>query len=285
MACTIKEMSFQMNHTIRKIIEPLRSAGGRFFIPPKLSGGVNEDSIIYKAATLVSFDKIEGDYLEFGVFTGGSFIHAFKAMKKAFDNATIHDEWNTEEDCKDRKLLWNQLRFFAFDSFQGLPKLEGIDMLSKDFTQAKYQSSLETFTMNLQQKGIPLNKIVTIPGWFEETLNKTTIEENKIANAAIINIDCDLYQSTKVVLNFISSIMVDGSILIFDDWFSFKGNPSLGEQRAFYEWAEQMTDWTFTQFQKEGTYRNSFIANRKTVSDIPLDSQDKNKSTLLSNQK
>jgi O-methyltransferase len=256
-------MSFHINHTLRKIIEPLRTAGGRFFIPPKLSGGVNQDSIIYKAATLVAFDKIEGDYLEFGVFTGGSFIHAYKAMKKTFDNATTHDEWNTIEDCNDRKALWNQARFFAFDSFKGLPKLEGIDTLSKDFTQEKYRSSLEQFNMNLQQASIPSHKIVAIPGWFEETLNKTTIKEYKIANAAIINIDCDLYQSTKVVLNFISPIMVDGSILIFDDWFSFKGNPLLGEQRAFYEWAERMTDWTFTQFQKEGAYRNSFIANRK----------------------
>jgi hypothetical protein len=156
----------QINNTIRKILDPLRTLGGKFFIPPTYIGGVNQESIIYKAAMLVAFGKIEGDYLEFGVFTGGSFIHAYKAMKRAFDKATTIDEWNTTEDCQDRKSLWNQLRFFAFDPFQGLPKLEGIDVLSKDFTQAKYRSSLETFKMNIQQKGVPPNKVVAIPGWF-----------------------------------------------------------------------------------------------------------------------
>lgn len=80
--------------------------------------------------------------------------------------------------------------------------------------------------------------------------------------AAALHIDCDLYESTEVALSFVGPLLVDGTILIFDDWYCFKGNPDLGEQRAFKEWAEGQKKWRFTEYHKEGPWRNSFIANR-----------------------
>lgn len=84
-----------------------------------------------------------------------------------------------------------------------------------------------------------------------------------MTKAAIVNIDCDLYESARVVLRFIESLLTEGTVLIFDDWYTFRGNPNLGEQRAFREWTATLTDWIFTEYQKEGPWRNSFIANRR----------------------
>lgn len=39
------------------------------------------------------------------------------------------------------------------------------------------------------------------------------------------------------------------------------GNRELGEQRAFREWAPTRPHLRFTEFQKEGPWRNSFIVN------------------------
>lgn len=40
-------------------------------------------------------------------------------------------------------------------------------------------------------------------------------------------------------LEFVTDLLVDGTILIFDDWFLFRGRSDRGEQRAFAEWKER----------------------------------------------
>jgi hypothetical protein len=114
----------------------------------------------------------------------------------------------------------------------------------------------------ITSKGVPLNRVVVVSGWFGETLNESAIKTHKIKHAAIVNIDSDLYESAKLVLNFIRPLLVDGTIIIFDDWYNFRGNPYLGEQRAFKEWLDENPDLIATQYQKEGVFRNSFIMNR-----------------------
>ena len=119
------------------------------------------------------------------------------------------------------------------------------------------------FKKNISKSGLPLEKVVAVPGWFEETCVETTIQKYEMRKAAIIHIDCDLYSSTKSVLKFVEPLLVDGTILIFDDWFCFRGNPNLGEQKAFTEWAGTLADWNFVEYQKEGPWRNSFIASHQ----------------------
>ena len=61
-------------------------------------------------------------------------------------------------------------------------------------------------------------------------------------SVAIFHNDSDLYESTKDVLRWIDDLALPGSVLIFDDWYSFSGNPdpeNFGEQRAFAEWANR----------------------------------------------
>jgi hypothetical protein len=157
------------------------------------------------------------------------------------------------------------MRFFAFDSFHGLPKPGPLDSRSEDFVEGMYACTADEFLNNLRSHAVDTNKVVTVPGWFEDTCQEQTIISHRMKSAAIVLIDCDLYESARIVLKFIEPLLVDGTILIFDDWYCFRGNPSLGEQRAFREWTRDKSDWTFTEFQKEGPSRNSFIVNRKAV--------------------
>ncbi|MDE3180562.1 MAG: hypothetical protein KGM47_12995 [Acidobacteriota bacterium] len=122
---------------------------------------------------------------------------------------------------------------------------------------------MATFHGNLSAGGVDCSKVVAVPGWFEETCVESTIKKYNMTAAAFVHVDCDLYESAKVVLKFIEPLLIDGTILIFDDWFCFRGNPGLGEQRAFNEWARALPDWRFTEYQKEGPWRMSFIANRR----------------------
>ena len=53
--------------------------------------------------------------------------------------------------------------------------------------------------------------------------------------AVVIYVDCDLYDSTVTVLDFAKDLLQKGTIMVFDDWFCFYGDPDKGERTAFKE--------------------------------------------------
>lgn len=241
---------------LKSTLLPMRKAGGRFFGV----GTSQENTIIYKAAQLLSAELVEGDYLEFGVYRGGSFAHAFHTMRDVYRTRSV-DHIHSPEYHQRVLEIWNRMRFFAFDSFAGLPDPVGTDRESKDFTAARFAYDVSDFCKNLKASGVDLSKVVVVPGWFDDTCNDQTIQKHQIKAASVVHVDCDLYESTKVALKFVEPLLVDGTVVIFDDWYCFRGNPNLGEQRAFNEWAKGLTNWQFTEYQKEGPWRASFIAS------------------------
>lgn len=161
--------------------------------------------------------QVPGDYLEFGVYKGDTFIHANKFM-------SIH---------------FQDMRFFAFDSFQGLPKIEGIDVVqdySSHFHEHDFACSEEKFLANLVDAFVDLKKVNTVKGWFDEILRPENADKYGIKHISAVWIDCDLYESTVPVLNFITPYLSTGSVIIFDDWRCFRNHPDFGEQRATREW-------------------------------------------------
>ena len=86
-----------------------------------------------------------------------------------------------------------------------------------------------------------------------------------LGKAAIVMIDCDLYSSTKEVLKFITPLLVDGSILIFDDWYAYKGSPFKGERRATSEWLEINPHISLSAFSARGAHQRAFIVNFKDI--------------------
>jgi O-methyltransferase len=247
-----------MKQFLKSAIRPLRVAAGRFVVPAEPPTSM----IIFKAAELTSTEQVEGDYLEFGVFRGSTMIQAFNTIRTSYlDRSADRTHIHSAAFRDNVRSSWDAMRFFAFDSFQGLPALSGVDLQTRDFSEGKYACSQERFLARIAENGVDLSRVVTVPGWFEQTCQEDTIRRHNMKAAAIVHIDCDLYESTRVVLQFITPLLVDGTVLIFDDWFAFRGNPGLGEQRAFHEWTPSVPHLTFTQFQKEGPWRNSFIVN------------------------
>jgi len=247
-----------LSGALKDAVRPFRTALGRFIVPPEPP----TSTIIYKAAEIVSSEHIEGDYLEFGVFRGNTMIQAYHTIRRSYleraeDRTRIH---SPAARTRVRE-LWERMRFFGFDSFRGLPPLTGVDVHTHDFEEGKFACSEDEFLARARSNDVDLSKVVTVPGWFEHTCTEETIRRHAMKAAAFVHIDCDLYESTKVVLTFIEPLLVDGTVIIFDDWYSYRGNPALGEQRAFAEWTATLPHLAFTEYQKEGPWRNSFIVN------------------------
>jgi len=160
-----------------------------------------------------------GDYLEFGVFQGTTFGHAVRVMAPALP----------------------EMRFSAFDSFEGLPEPEGVDLqkgYSAGFHAGQFSCSEEQFLANLRQQKVSLERVRTVPGWFDQTLAPEAAPELGIAKAAAVWIDCDLYESTVPVLDFLTQRLSVGSVILFDDWRCFRNLPQFGQQKACAQWLE-----------------------------------------------
>jgi O-methyltransferase len=184
--------------------------------------------------------KIEGCYLEFGCAGGGSLVDAFNAANRY------------------RRL--NSMPFFVFDSFEGLPEPAGLDAgESLRYNKGDFACNLDRYRQNVSSRGVDLARVTCVPGWYSETLNEELKQTLLIKRAAVVWIDCDLYESTVPVLEFITHFIQDGTVVIFDDWFSFKGRLDRGEARAFKEWLAKNSSIQATQYHMVGRTMMSFI--------------------------
>jgi len=206
-----------------------------------------DEEVLEKAMRFVSHNKVDGDYLEFGVWKGRSFVRAYNIWKHLFFG----------------KGELKPMKFYAFDSFEGLPEIRAQEDQSGEFTKGQYFYSEEDFRKSVEGAGVDLNRVRIVKGWFDEILNDETKKKLPLKRAAIIFIDCDLYESTVPVLDFITDYVTDGTVLIFDDWFCFRGSPERGEQKAFLEWLKKNPQFKAVEYHKFNWRGNSFIINRK----------------------
>lgn len=251
-----------MKIIIRKAVDLVIS---KCITPSLQRQGLHTESLISKAARFAACEVVEGDYLEFGVYQGTSLISSFKAFQSAFNSRISQSAGADAEINRRRNDIWREIRFFAFDSFQGLPPLEEGDIGTQDFKEGMYACSIGSVKRNIAQANLPLDRFHFIEGWFSNTCTLETAKKYNIKKASVIWIDGDLYSSTRDVLNFIKHFLQDGTILIFDDWFSYRGSPKMGEQKAFYEWSESSeikNSFRFQEYQRESWKRISFIANK-----------------------
>lgn len=234
-----------MKSLLKKILFPLRRLATRFIIKEEFY-----PSPINLASTYVYFENIDGDYLEFGCYRGYSFINAYKFINNAP---------NLRSSFETKKLKMHKRKFYAFDSFEGLPKIEKIDTEHPRFVKGEYSCTEEEFIKNLKAEKINLNDVEIVSGFYENTLT-SELKRNKYLNkAAIVMIDCDLYSSTKIALDFVTDLVHNGTIIIFDDWLSYKGNNKKGEQRACNEWLETNKNIKLIPFARYSYTQMSFI--------------------------
>jgi Macrocin-O-methyltransferase (TylF) len=134
-------------------------------------------------------------YLEFGVFRGESMSYWSRLLRNP--NSHLH----------------------GFDSFEGLPGA---------FTLLFPKGHLTT---EGQMPHISDPRVKFFKGWFQDILPRYAAPPHEVL---IINIDSDLYSSAAYVLNFLSSLMMPGTYLYFDE-FADEDH----ELRAFEEFTEK----------------------------------------------
>lgn len=161
-------------------------------------------------------------YYEFGVGSGYTLINYVEALK-AF--------------CKDTGEDFYDYHIFLFDSFEGLPEKEDFRDTSPIYGKGSFAHSISEIKNLLIKAGVDLNRetVHFVKGYFKDTLKPNTQEQFKKYRPRIVTIDVDYYSSTKTVLDWLEPLLPSGTILYFDDIWSFHGNPEYGELAAINE--------------------------------------------------
>jgi O-methyltransferase len=159
-------------------------------------------------------EGLVGDYYEFGLFRGFTFLSAQRSCDELGLAAT---------------------RFWGFDSFQGLPAVEGIDKAEGEFFEGQFACGKREVIDNLSRHGMDWSRAELIEGFFSDSLTKELKRRLPFRPAGVVVLDCDLYSSTQEALVWMSDLLGATTVLLFDDWQSFGGAEDRGQPLAFRE--------------------------------------------------
>tara|TARA_B110000046_G_C12858816_1_gene340922 strand:- start:299 stop:808 length:510 start_codon:yes stop_codon:yes gene_type:complete len=151
------------------------------------------------------------------------------------------------------KLVWKHTQhlfnwhYIGFDSFEGLPAISRRDN-QQIWEKGKLKTEEDDFIDIVINSGMPRERLQTVKGFYDQTLTDQLADDLGPAKAAVIYIDCDLYASTIPILKFIRPFLQPGTIIVFDDWNCFIGDPEKGERKAWAEFLEANPNYKFEPF-------------------------------------
>lgn len=150
-------------------------------------------------------------YYEFGLFRGFSL-------------------WFAEQ--LSRTCAAPDFRFYGFDSFEGLPPSD----VDKDYySEGDFSASEEEVHKFLSNYGADFDRIRLFKGFFSKEYFAHLRLREDFLPVSICVIDVDIYESCVDVLDFIHPFLVEGSILIFDDYNDMGRSDEHGERLALRE--------------------------------------------------
>jgi len=193
----------------------------------------------------ITTSQIEGDYIEFGVYQGGTFVESWRqwfSYKKWVDKQLKSSEkWRNE--------AWNEYshnepKFYGIDSFSGIPKNNESDT---HFLEGTYSADRELVYNKCIKEGMDKDRFELVQSFYSDL----TIE-NLPKKASVIHIDSDIYQSAIEALRLCRSSIQQGTVVLFDDYNCFSASNNQGERRAIKEFSKE----SGIEFEPWFAYRN-----------------------------
>ena len=182
-------------------------------VEPYTATSLERVNALLQSVVYITENNIDGEIVECGVWKGGSCMAvAIKLMEL---------EQKTRE-------IW------LYDTFEGMTEptnhdieietgkkgkelLDGIDKNTDKYNMWAYAPK-EIVINNMKKTGYPTDNIKYIAGNVEKTL-----KERKPKKIALLRLDTDWYESTKAELEELYPHVVNGGIIIIDDYGHFEG--------------------------------------------------------------
>jgi len=187
----------------------------------------------------LDFNGIDGDYVEFGSYSGMTFRLAFDETRRR--NIKRH--------------MW------AFDSFQGLPHAASSLDNHPRWKEGSMAMGVDEFREICRKHSIPEDGYTIVEGFYAGTLAQMPAKALP-TNIALAYIDCDMYSSAKTVLEFLKPRLKHGMILAFDDYFCWSPKLISGERKAFLDVLAGNKKWDFVRYRNYSWGGLSFVVER-----------------------
>lgn len=211
---------------------------------------------VYKALTkAVAYcfvGSVAGDLAEFGTCSG----YSASLIAHVLDYYTQHLAEHEDRHGSGSRQL------HLFDSFQGFPKateqadLDAPHVASGAWGEGTAKGLSEAQLRQLCQHFLPEQRIQTYAGWYKDTLSDIAPD----TRFAFVHMDCDLYESTYQVLDYLlaNKHLSQGATLMFDNWFCNQASPEFCEQKAWRDICAQY-DIQYTDIGMYACVGNRFI--------------------------
>ncbi|NMC64073.1 MAG: hypothetical protein GYA55_12995 [SAR324 cluster bacterium] len=203
---------------------------------------VDREYFFHLAFTALNHNMIDGDYVEFGCASATTFAHAYKMSRKHY--MSCH--------------LW------AFDSFCGLPEPKTPKDQHPRWAKGLINMSEEDFHQTCKKNGIPRTEYTTVPGFYEDTLEKASPSQEP-TNICLAYIDSDYYSSAMSAIQFLLPRLKHGMLIAFDDYFCWSEKQLAGERLAVHEIFANHERWNLLPFLRYTWSGMSFLVEDKCL--------------------
>jgi|GEM_PF-664909 hypothetical protein len=181
---------------------------------------------LHRAWAYVHATQLPGDYYEFGVYRGASLIGSWLSQQYFRKWLARSNDLPFRREGSVAAFLRQHPVFHGFDTFSGMPdNCEGEDSLAA----GSFPTTRRLVERRCAIVGLKPPALHLVQGPFAETGGQTGTA------AAIVHIDCDLYASTVDALRAVAPCLVQGSVVLFDDYNLFRADNRCGERRALTE--------------------------------------------------
>lgn len=135
----------------------------------------------------------------------------------------------------------NNNKVYGFDSFDKMPGITAEDLGDYNKTNPlvgygsvghNISGGINTVHNLFKKAKLPMTNVKLIQGLFEKVMTPAVI--NELGNIAVLRLDGDWYNSTKVCLDRLYNSVIDGGVIIIDDYGHF-----IGAKRATDEFREK----------------------------------------------
>lgn len=166
---------------------------------------------LIEAVKYVEKNNIEGDIIECGVWKGGSMMavaETLQHVKSTNRSLYLYDTYDGMSEPTEND------KTFKGDDAKQLMETD----TNKEKNLVWAYSALETVKAGMDSTKYPASQIHYVKGKVEDTIPKTIP-----AKIAILRLDTDWYESTKHELIHLYPLLVEGGVLILDDYGHWAG--------------------------------------------------------------
>tara|TARA_Y100000816_G_scaffold169921_1_gene121979 strand:- start:1795 stop:2496 length:702 start_codon:yes stop_codon:yes gene_type:complete len=174
-------------------------------------GSLIGDKSFYKI--LINFEllnlikKVKGDIIEFGIWNGNNLF----TLKK------IHDYYGLKK------------KIYGYDDFSGFPNPPRISKIKKNKNKGVYAGN--TKLINFIKKFFNFKNLIII----NDDIMNLDKHSHKFSKLSYIYIDCDIYKTTKKILNTLDSKLSVGGLFVFDEGICGKISEEPKALKEFYK--------------------------------------------------